>query len=112
MKKMLFDTEKIMIAVGQTLFAILAACAKWLNTKNGKQQKTLLAEAIGAMVAGGTVFFFYMATNINVYVCFILSGLLGMAGTKGIEAFGNYFIKKATGIPIAEIKKEKADDDG
>jgi len=107
----MFDSDKIAIAVGQTLFAILAACAKWLNSKNGRQKKTIFAEAVGAMVAGGTVFFFYMATNINVYVCFILAGLLGMAGTKGIEAFGGWVLKRA-GIPLADIKKGKDSTNG
>ena len=99
------DMDMIWTAIGQVLFAILTACAKWLNVKSKKKQNTLIGEVVGAAAAGGMVFFLYMAFGLNVYIGFMLAGAFGLLGVKGIEALGNV-ARTSAGIPIDGKEKK------
>ena len=101
-----FDLSNIWIGIGQLLFAILAACAKWLNAKSKKRQKTLLAEAVAAAVAGGMIFFANLWLEFNIYLGFILAGFFGFLGVKGIELLGR-FASRSAGLPDDTDKEDK-----
>ena len=101
-----FDITKIWIGLGQLLFALLAACAKWLNVKTKKRQRTLLAEAVAAAVAGGMVFFANLWLDFNIYLGFILAGFFGFLGVKGIEMIGQ-FAARSAGLPDKDKKEDK-----
>jgi len=81
------------VILGQVLFAVFGAIAKWLGLKERQRQKTLIGEAAGAAFAGGLVFCLYAWLELNLYMALALSGLVGWIGAKGIDLLGKVIAK-------------------
>ena len=89
---------------------MLAACAKWLNTKKRERRQTLLAEAAMASVIGLGVFLMYMWKEFSGYLGCLLSLGLGFAGVEAVAAaFSKQAVEQAAklaGLPLDKDKKE------
>ena len=87
------EKENVFIILGQSLFAIVGAVAKWLNMKDAERQRTLLVEAATAAFSGGLVYCIYRWLHLNVYLAFALSGIIGWLGALGIDMLGKAIMK-------------------
>ena len=99
------ETQNIFVIIGQVLFAVAGAVAKWLGLKDMERQRTLVAEAATAAFAGGLVFCLYAWLGFNMYLAFALSGLVGWIGAKGIDMLGKAIIEHS-GIKGLNEKNE------
>ena len=104
------ESRNIIIGIGNILVAVFSACVVWLSKSGSKRRKLrgLIVEAAGAAITAFIVFCLYMRGNIDLYLAFIISTLLGGAGIKGIEKVRS-IVKKQTGIDLdmdTEKKKE------
>ena len=106
------EKQNIFIAVGLALFAVFAACAKWLNKKDKDPQKTLIGEAVTAAFAGILIYFVYMwmgkTAGVDVSVAFILAGLAGWGGAKVIDSIGRFAAQKG-GVSITMAGKQDSE---
>lgn len=98
------ENEAIFIILGQALFAILGAVAKWLNLKDSERQRTIFAEAATAMFSGGLVYCVYGWLHLNVYLAFALSGMVGWLGALGIDMLGKMI---AANSGLKELQKDE-----
>ena len=100
------ETQNIFVIVGQVLFAVAGAVAKWLGLKDVERQKTLIAEAATAGFVGGMVFCLYAWLQFNMYLAFALSGVCGWMGAKGVDLLWK-IIAKNSGLKGLDDKKEE-----
>jgi hypothetical protein len=102
------ESRNIIIGIGNVLVAMFSASVVWLSKSGSKRRKLrgLIIEAAGAAVTAFVVFCLYMRGNLDLYLAFIISTLLGGAGIKGIEKVRG-LIKKQTGIDLTLDEKDE-----
>ena len=84
----------IFICIGMVLLSIFGSCVKWMN--NPAVQATLLslgADAVAAAFSGILMYCFYIWTGCNEGLAFIMAGLSGYYGTKGIDLLCQYIVR-------------------
>jgi len=100
------ETQNIFVIIGQVLFAVSGAVAKWLGMNDVERQKPLITEASTAAFVGGLVFCLYAWLQFNMYLAFALSGVCGWMGAKGVELLWK-IIGKNSGISGLDDNENK-----
>ena len=99
------DLREAVIAIGMTLFAMFGACVGWLNTKDPVQRKNmvLFSEVISAAFGGLLIFCLWLYTEFSLPLCFMIAGVTGRQGAKGVEWLAKYIyrmVEKASDVKV------------
>jgi len=103
------ETQSILIILGEILFSVAGAVAKWLGLNDTERQKTLVAEALTAAFAGGLVFCLYGWLQFDMYLSFAISGFVGWIGAKGIDMLGKMIVRHSGLNGLDETNKRDGD---
>lgn len=84
----------IFFCVCMMLFSVFGSCVKWMHSAAARTNLlTLGIEAVTAAFSGILMYCVYIWTNCNEGLAFILAGMSGYYGTKGIDTLGKYIVE-------------------
>jgi len=98
------------LAIGQAVFAMLAASVKWLTSSDKQMQtaRNYVSGVASAALAGVFVYLLYAWTHMDAYLAFATAGAVGYLGANGLD-FVMMIITRQLQVRTGGIDKSPAD---